>query len=119
ATVWPCADAVAGRATVVELVGAPFADLPTEPWSQPPVQAQLAPLTQQGTAPYGVLVAGLNRLRPLDDSYRGFIDLVAGPIAGEIGSARSYLAEQRRAAELAELDQAKTVFFSNVSHEFR
>ncbi|WP_241472735.1 SpoIIE family protein phosphatase [Mycolicibacterium neoaurum] len=118
-TVWPCTNAVAGRPTVIELTGAPFADLPTEPWSQPPVQALLAPLTQQGAAPYGMLVAGLNRLRPLDDSYRGFIDLVAGHIAGEIGSARSYLAEQRRAAELAELDRAKTVFFSNVSHEFR
>jgi PAS domain S-box-containing protein len=40
-------------------------------------------------------------------------------LAAQIGSARSYRAEQRRAEELAEQDHAKTTFFSNISHEFR
>ena len=57
--------------------------------------------------------------RPLDDSYRGFVELVAAHIAAGVGSARSYRAQQQRAEELAELDRAKTTFFSNVSHEFR
>jgi signal transduction histidine kinase len=35
------------------------------------------------------------------------------------GRARAYAAERQRATELAELDRAKTIFFSNVSHEFR
>ncbi|MFF5076221.1 SpoIIE family protein phosphatase [Actinoplanes sp. NPDC000266] len=82
-------------------------------------QALLVPLLQQGGSPYGFMVAGLNQFRALDDSYRGFIELAAGHVAAGIASARSYEAQQRRAEELAELDRAKTAFFSNISHEFR
>lgn len=76
-------------------------------------------LLQQGGTPRGFLVAALNRYRPLDDAYRDFVTLVAGHIASGIGSARSFRDQQRRAEELAELDRAKTTFFSNISHEFR
>ncbi len=44
-------------------------------------QALVVPLRQQGGAPYGFLVAGLNRYRPLDDGYRGFVELAAGHLA--------------------------------------
>ena len=54
-----------------------------------------------------------------NDGYRGFVELVAGHIAAGVGSARSYQAQQQRAEALAELDRAKTAFFSNISHEFR
>ena len=57
--------------------------------------------------------------RPLDVSYAGFINLVAGQIAASIANARAYSAEKKRAEALAEIDRAKTAFFSNVSHEFR
>ena len=49
----------------------------------------------------------------------GFIDLVASQIASGLASARAYEAERQRAEALAEIDRAKTAFFSNVSHEFR
>ncbi|WP_237538430.1 SpoIIE family protein phosphatase [Streptomyces sp. SID486] len=117
--VWPVAALARGEATPVPLVGDVFAGLPGGGWPEPPVQALAVPLLQQGSAPYGFLVAGLNRYRVLDQGYRGFIELTAGHIASGIGSARSYEAQQRRAEELAELDRAKTAFFSNISHEFR
>ncbi|MET8944695.1 SpoIIE family protein phosphatase [Streptomyces sp. NPDC004542] len=117
--VWPAAALARGEAAVVPLDGDVFAGLPAGDWPEPPAQALVVPLPRQGSAPYGFLVAGLNRYRVLDDAYRGFVELAAGHIASGIGSARSYQAQQRRAEELAELDRAKTTFFSNISHEFR
>jgi signal transduction histidine kinase/FixJ family two-component response regulator len=67
----------------------------------------------------GFLIVGLSPRRVLDAGYRSFLNLVAGHIATAIADARAFEAERRRAEALAELDRAKTAFFSNVSHEFR
>jgi len=72
---------------------------------------------QEGAA--GVLVVGLSPHLELDENYRGFLSLVAGQLATALSTARAYEEEKRRAESLAEVDRAKTAFFSNVSHEFR
>jgi signal transduction histidine kinase len=69
--------------------------------------------------PGGTLVLGISPQRPFDDQYRSFLDLVAGQLATAVANARAHEVERKRAESLAELDRAKTVFFSNVSHEFR
>ena len=117
--VWPIASLLRGEPALAGLDDVPFTGLPTGVGSEPPAQALIVPLARHGGAPYGFLVAGLNRYRPLDDGYRGWVDLVAGHLAAGIASTRSYRDQQRRAEELAELDRAKTTFFSNISHEFR
>ena len=78
------------------------------------------PLSSSGAGvPAGRLVVGLNPRRPLDERYRAFLELVADQVGTALGNARAYEAERKRAEALAQLDRAKTVFFSNVSHEFR
>jgi signal transduction histidine kinase len=67
----------------------------------------------------GVLVAGVNPGRELDDDYHTFFRLIADQIATRVAAADAYAAERERAEKLAALDRAKTTFFSNVSHEFR
>jgi PAS domain S-box-containing protein len=97
-----------------------FANLPRGRWDTTPTQALLLPIPQQGQArAAGVLIAGLNPYRPLDVAYRRFLELLGGQIAAGLANAHTYEEERRRAAALAEIDRAKTAFFSNVSHEFR
>jgi signal transduction histidine kinase/CheY-like chemotaxis protein len=93
---------------------------PTGAWSEPPARAIVLPLPSGGDADdAGVLIAGLNPFRLFDESYAGFLDLVVAQIATAITNAEAYEAERRRAEALAEIDRAKTAFFSNASHEFR
>jgi PAS domain S-box-containing protein len=84
-----------------------------------PRTALVLPVAQAEGDAAGCLVVGVSDFLALDEAYRGFLDLVAGQIATAIARARA-LEEERRCAEaLAAFDAAKTVFFANVSHEFR
>jgi signal transduction histidine kinase len=68
---------------------------------------------------YGVLVAAISPHRELSESYRTFFELAAAQVVTAIRNARSHQDALLRAERLAEIDRAKTAFFSNVSHEFR
>ena len=100
--------------------GAKTASAPQGDWDKPSGNAAIVPIRQQGQEqPAGFFVAGINPYRRYDTSYSGFVDLLSGQIAAALGNARAYELERRRAEALAEIDRAKTTFFSNVSHEFR
>ena len=118
---WPAHSILNDRTTlVVGELGAKFRSLSSSPWDRPPRMAAVVPLAHQPKgAPAGFLVAGINPYRPFDVAYRGFVELLAGQIAAALTTARAYDEERARAEALAELDRAKTAFFSNVSHEFR
>lgn len=118
-SMWPLAQAAAANSlVVVDDLRARFPHLPTGIWDRVPDRAVVIPLAEQsGVA--GFVVAGLNPYLSFDDDYHGFVELLAGQITAGIASARAYQEERRRAEALAEIDRAKTAFFSNVSHEFR
>ncbi|WP_372013456.1 response regulator [Pseudoxanthomonas sp. 10H] len=85
-----------------------------------PDRAAVFPVQASGEAGHaGALVVGLNPYRLFDEGYEGFLSLVAGQISTALANAEAYEQERRRAEALAAIDAAKTLFFSNVSHEFR
>lgn len=104
----------------LQLVDVDDADAPTGSWRQPSKQAAVLPIAPPaGSDRPGMLVVGLNPFRQLDEEYRGFLELIAAQIAGALANANAFAQEAMRAESLAELNRAKTAFFSNVSHEFR
>ena len=89
-------------------------------WPDPVTRALVLPIP--GTTPHrlaGVFVVGVSPRCLLDSAYRTFFDLAACHIGSALSDARAYEEERKRAEALAEIDRAKTAFFSNVSHEFR
>ena len=69
---WPVAALAAGETVLRRRTSTASAPLPTGAWDEPPLQALVVPLPQQGQrAPYGFLVAGAEpATAPLDDGYR-------------------------------------------------
>jgi signal transduction histidine kinase len=86
-----------------------------------PVTTALACALDSGTPgePLGLLVSGVSPNRALDDDYRGFFDLLAREVNTALRTLMAVEEERKRADLLAELDRSKTIFFNNVSHEFR
>ena len=107
-----------GDALLVDLDG--IGGLPAGLAGQPLRQALVLPLATAGhERPLGALVLGVSPARRLDAEYRTFFDLVAAQVTAALQNAGAIEEQRRRVDMLAELDRAKTTFFSNISHEFR
>jgi PAS domain S-box-containing protein len=117
---WPLHEAqITGRMQLVDL-SFRSTPVPAGPWPDLPHRAAVLPIRSHlvhGLA--GFLIAGLSSRLNFDDSCTDFLNLVTSQIATSISTARAYEEERKRAEALAEIDRAKTAFFSNVSHEFR
>jgi signal transduction histidine kinase/DNA-binding response OmpR family regulator len=121
ATPWPIANLVHSSAAVrVEGLAGLFSSAPSGPYEEPPDAAFLAPIgPPRSDLPAAIMIAGASPRLPINDVYTGFYDLVAVAVSAGLANARALEEERRRAEALAAIDNAKTTFFSNVSHEFR
>jgi len=120
-SIWPVAEVFrSGRALQLDDVSGRLGLPPYGPYPEPPRTALLLPIKSPGAEhPTVVLVVGVSPRLPLNEEYRDFYELLAAGVTAAIADARAYEGERKRAEALAEIDRAKTTFFSNVSHEFR
>ncbi|HEV2480829.1 MAG TPA: HAMP domain-containing sensor histidine kinase [Puia sp.] len=99
-----------------ELLGA----MPQGEWDVAPDKAIALPIFKAGgVVVAGFLVIGLSPYRPVDELYINFCTLIADQLTTSFADIHVLELERARAAALAEIDRAKTLFFSNISHEFR
>jgi signal transduction histidine kinase len=117
---WPFEEALrSSQAVRVDDVASRFGDLPGGRYRVPPDKAVVFPLFRDEKDRYGFIVFGLSPWRAISSQYMSFLGLVATQLVSAISRARASEEERRRAEAMAELDRAKTLFFSNISHELR
>lgn len=109
-----------GKAQHVKKLDRKISSITAEPWQQPVEEVLMLPITLPGKhKAKAVFVAGLSPLLLLSNSYRDFFDQICRQIDTALANTLAYEEERKRAEALAQIDKAKTTFFSNVSHELR
>lgn len=104
----------------IEKIDKQYTHLPAGPWNESPEGAAVLPIHKSGQGQVtGFLIFGISPKLEFDEEYKTYFELTAGQISTVIANINAFEEERKRAEALAEIDKAKTVFFSNISHEFR
>ena len=89
-------------------------------WNLKPIRSVVLPVLSPGqTTPTALLVLCTNQMRIVDEGYWNFLNLLGNQVGTTLANARARQEERNKVEALAQLDRAKTIFFSNISHEFR
>jgi PAS domain S-box-containing protein len=118
---WPLPALMTARAVLrVDGLRARLGGAACGPYPEAPETAFALPVGLSGEGhPELLLIAGASPRLPLDDAYAGLYELLRSALAAAVARVDAAEAERKRAEMLAAIDRAKTLFFSNVSHEFR
>ncbi|KAG8692448.1 hypothetical protein FRC09_011192 [Ceratobasidium sp. 395] len=118
-----------GQPVLIDLPAQALIGTEKRGWGEHARQALVVPIIVPGTGGvevgYGmgtckvVLILGVNSRRPYDSDYEGWIDVLGSSLGQMYAGVTSRESDYLRAEQLAQLDAAKTHFFSNASHELR
>ena len=115
-------EALSQSQAVVEVAGlrAVLAGQPCGPYEEAPDHALACSTRQQRDGrPRMLMVLGASPRLPWNETYKEFQQLLFAAMDAAMDRIATHEQEQARSEALAAADRAKTLFFSNVSHEFR
>jgi signal transduction histidine kinase len=122
--IWRVSDAISLRKTihVTDIPAAYIEGFEIRGWGELAREAVVIPIMSEDLGqdfPTVILIIGLNSRRPYDEDYATWFDVMRVSLGALFTSVMSKEAEHKRAEQLSQLDAAKTLFFSNASHELR
>lgn len=126
---WPIAQSVKHGVPIVLRDLARFGALPGGAWDTQPAQAVILPIAVGHGSTSAVLIVGCNPYRPYDDSYQGFLALVARQIAAAVGvasqaaiaidNARLFQSAKNELARRHEIEAHQKLLLDELNHRVK